>query len=244
MITKIYNSGIFSRLSLLFILVALGSCIKNDIPYPRIQQNIMELVPEGELKSSLIDSVSCEVTLYLEETADIRNVRFEKYAYSSGAETTPNLMEGSYDLSSPIIVTLYKYYDYDWTVKAEQTIERYFSIEGQIGESVVDPIGHRIIVTMPEGTDLKNLTLEQIKLGPAGITHLTPEIKPGKIDLSYPLKVAVECFDRTEYWTIYVELSELVVATSRVDAWSEVIWAYGDGPSDAINGFQCKEDGS
>ncbi|MDE6339724.1 MAG: PCMD domain-containing protein, partial [Muribaculaceae bacterium] len=46
------------------------------------------------------------------------------------------------------------------------------------------------------------------------------------------------------YWTIYVELSELVVSTSRVDAWSEVVWAYGDGPSDVRNGFQYKEEGS
>lgn len=223
------------------IILMLTGCIKNDIPYPRIPQNIISLVAEGEARSASINSETNEVTVYLEETVDIQNVKFVNYEYSEGATSEPDLLEGSYNLTNPIIVTLYKYYDYDWTIKAEQTIERYFSIEGQIGESVIDDIAKRVIVTMPEGTDLKDLTLQQIKLGPAGITTMSPDLKPGKIDLSYPLRVAVECFGRTEYWTIYVELSELVVSTSRVDAWSEVVWAYGDGPSDVKNGFQYRE---
>ncbi len=223
------------------LILSLTGCIKNDLPYPRIQQNILKIAVEGEAKPAVIDEEKCEVTLYLEETVDIMKVKFNEYIYTDGAESTPDLLTGTYNLSSPLYVSLYQYYDYDWIIRAEQTIERYFTIEGQIGESVIDPIGHRIIVTMPEGTNLKNLTLQSIKLGPAGLTSLVPELEPGKIDLSYPMKVAVACFGRTEYWTIYVELSELVVSTSRVDAWSEVLWAYGDGPSDVRNGFQYKE---
>ena len=148
------------------LLVIASGCIKNDIPYPRIPQNIISLVAEGEQKAATINTETNEVTLYLEETVDIQNVKFVKYEYSEGAVTTPDLLEGSYNLSSPMIVTLYRYYDYDWTIKAEQTIERYFSIEGQIGESVIDNIAKRVIVTMPEGTDLKDLTVQQVKHGP------------------------------------------------------------------------------
>lgn len=240
---KRYRSSILTAATALLSLITSG-CIKNDIPYPRIQQNIIELVAEGEARAAAISNENNEVTVYLEETVDIRNVKFSKYEYTEGAESTPNLLEGTYNLSSPMMVTLFKYYDFDWTIKAQQTIERYFNIEGQIGESIIDPIGHRVIVTMPEDADLKNLNLEQIKLGPEGLTTLSPDLVPGKIDLSYPLKIAVECFGRTEYWTIYVELSELVVNTSQVDAWSEVVWAYGDGPSDVKNGFQYREEGS
>lgn len=222
----------------------LGGCIKNDLPYPRVQQNIRKLVADGELRSAQIDSTACEVTVFLEETVDIQNVKFKSFEYTPGAETSVDLHSGTYDLSKPIIVTLHKFYDYDWVIKGEQTIERYFSVVGQIGESVVDPIGHRVIVTMPEGTDLTNLTLEQIKLGPAGLTTIKPALVPGKIDLSYPLKISVECYGRSEDWVIYVDLSELVVSTSSVDAWSEVIWAYGDGPSDVKNGFQYRESGA
>lgn len=223
------------------ILLLTAGCIRNDIPYPRIQQNIITLVAEGQQRAASINSERNEVTVYLDETVDIQSVKFSEYTYSEGAESTPDLGEGRYNLSSPIMVTLHKYYDYDWTVKAEQTIERYFSVEGQIGESVIDVIAKRVIITMPEGTDLRNLTLDRVKLGPAGITTMSPDLTPGKIDLSYPLRVAVECFGRTDYWTIYVELSELVVSTSRVDPWSEVVWAYGDGPSDVKNGFQYRE---
>lgn len=240
---KYHHKYIYIFCTAAVFLIAAG-CIKNDIPYPRIPQEIIEIAADGESKAATINNENNEVTVYLEETTDITKVKFNTYSITEGAVSTPDLLEGIYDLSSPIMVTLFQYYDYDWIIKAEQTIERYFSIEGQIGESVIDPAGHRIIVTMPEGTDLKNLTLQQIKLGPAGITMLTPELVPGKIDLSYPLKVAVECFGRTEYWTIYVELSELVVSTSQVDAWSEVVWAYGDGPSDVRNGFQYREEGT
>lgn len=222
----------------------LAGCIKNDIPYPRIQQNILKLAAEGELEAAKIDSTAMTAVVTLDETVDIQNVSFSEYAISPGAESTPDLATGTYDLTNPISVTLHRFYDYDWEISAIQNIERYFSIEGQLGESVVDPIGHRVIVTMPEGTDLRNLTLLSAKLGPAGITTTTPALEPGKIDLLYPLRVEVECHGRVSIWTIYVELSELIVNTTRVDAWSEVVWAYGEGPSDAKNGFQYREAGS
>lgn len=222
----------------------MAGCINNDLPYPRIQQNILELEANGESKAAQIDSMTCVATVYLSEQVDIRNVSFDKYTFSSGAESSPDLSQGSYDLSYPQIVTLHKYYDYDWTIKAVQEIERYFVVEGQIGESVVDPIGHRVIVTMPETADLRKLNLERVKLGQADVSVMDPDLTPGLIDLSYPLRVAVTTFGRTEYWTIYVELSELIVSTSSVDAWSQVIWAYGDGPSDVQNGFQYHEVGA
>lgn len=225
----------------MMLLPVLGGCIHNDIPYPHIPQKILEIKARGEEKSAYIDSLAYEVTIYLKETTDIENVSFSEFEVTAGAECDPDLLIGDYNLSIPLDITLHKYYDYYWTVKAVQTIERYFNVEGQIGESVIDPVAHRVVVTMPEGTDLKNLTLQSVKLGPAGITTMSPNLVPGKIDLSYPLRVEVECFGRTDIWTIYVELSELIVNTSNVDAWSQVIWAYGDGPSDVKNGFQYKE---
>ncbi len=221
--------------------IILAGCIKNDIPYPHIEQNITSLAAEGELKPASIDSISSTAIVYLDETVDIENVRFTKYTISEGAETDPDLLQGTYDLTSPLLVTLTRWYPYEWTVSAEQTIERYFSVDGEIGESVVDPIGHRVIVTMPEGTDLSKVKILSCKLGPRDITTYTPEIGPGVINLQKPLQVAVTCFGKTAYWTIYVQLSELVVTTERVDAWSQVIWAYGNGPADVKNGFQYRE---
>ena len=94
---------------------------------------------------------------------------------------------------------------------------------------------------MPEGTDLSHLTLQRVKLGPAGITTLSPDLRPGPIDLLYPMRVEVTCHGRTEIWTIYAQFTESVVNTTRVDAWSKVIWAYGSGPADADNGFEYRK---
>lgn len=45
----------------------------------------------------------------------------------------------------------------------------------------------------------------------------------------------------TDEWTIYVEKTELLVATDNVDAWSQVVWAYGSCPSDMRGGFQYRK---
>lgn len=217
------------------------SCINNDIPYPRITQNILAIAAEGESKSAYIDSIAFEVNLYLEETTDIRNVKFSEYRISPEGTSDPDLLDGTYDLSKPLFVTLSRFQDYTWEIKANQDIERYFDVAGQMGESVIDPAALRVIVIMPKNTDLHHLTLERVKLGPAGITTLSPDIKPGPIDLAYPMRVEVSAHGRTEIWTIYAQFTDVAVATDRVDAWSKVIWAYGTGPADVKNGFEYRK---
>ena len=59
----------------MFLMLAIGlfglaGCIKNDLPYPKIQQNITSLSAEGEIKPALIDSASLSATVYLGETVD------------------------------------------------------------------------------------------------------------------------------------------------------------------------------
>ena len=42
-----------------------AGCIHNDLPYPRIPQNITAITAVGESKSAYIDSIAFEVNLYL-----------------------------------------------------------------------------------------------------------------------------------------------------------------------------------
>lgn len=235
-------AGILGMLTaLVCMIVMMCGCIKNDIPYPKIPQYILTLAAEGELQPAEIDSINYKATVYLADTVDIQNVRFVDFTYSQGGEADPNLLEGTYDLSSPIVVKITRYQEYPWLVTAVQNIERVFTIDGQIGETAIDVVGKRILVRVPESANLAELTLTAIKLGPEGITTMSPALVPGPIDLSRPLRVAVTCWDRTEDWTIYAEKSELLVQTTQVDAWSQVIWAYGEGPADAVNGFQYRK---
>ena len=234
------RSIIYSVFSVILFLSVTG-CIKNDLPYPRIQQNITNLVAEGQSRVALIDSVTRDAVIYLEETTDIEKVRFSEFTISDGGSSDINLLEGYYDLTYPLYVVLTRFQSYRWEIRAEQNIERYFSVEGQIGESVIDAAACRVIVTMPENVDLSNLHLENIKLGPAGITSIIPELRPGKIDLSQPLRVEVTAHGRSELWTIYAEVAELLVNTDNVDAWSKVVWAYGSCPSDMKGAFQYRK---
>lgn len=232
---------------LLFTIILSGvfaSCIKNDLPYPKIEQYILQLSAEGETKEAVIDSVNFKATVYLDETVDIEKVVFTTFKVTAGADVYPDLLEGTYNMSSPLVVKISRYQQYDWIVEAVQNIERYFTIEGQIGESVIDAVGKRIVVRVPDTANLSNLNLTSIKLGPEGITTLSPNLVPGPIDLSKPLRVDVTAWGRSTEWTIYVEKVESNVQTSSVDAWSQVAWAYGNCLDSMKGGFRYREDGS
>lgn len=230
-------------ISLLFAfcsLMAASGCIENDLPYPRIPQRILEIAAEGEIKSAYIDSLAYKVNLYLDESVDICNLKFNKFVTTPNASCDVDLLQGTHDLSHTLWLTLSLYQDYSWEIKANQSIERYFEVEGQVGESIIDPAALRVIVTVSEGTDLSKLKLQRVKLGAKDVSTMSPEITPGTLDLSYPLAVDITTHDRTQTWTIYAQVSETIVSTYQVDAWSKVVWAYGNGPADANNGFEYR----
>ncbi len=227
----------------LCILLPLSGCIHNDIPYPRIPQDITAIAAEGESSPASIDADNYQVTLYLDETTDPKKVRFTQFEYTEGATPSCNLLEGEYDLSKPLRVTLSLYQDYQWVITATQEIERYFNIRGQVGQSVIDPVGHRVIVRVPMTADLKNLYITGAKLGPKDITTTVPELTPGYYDIDKPLKVSVTYFGETSEWTVYVERTRALVTLNQVDAWAQVIWAYADGQTGADNRFQYRKSG-
>ena len=232
-------------MTLLVILFGLSGCIHNYLPYPKITQTITSIAAEGESREAYIDSLGLKATIYLEETTDIQNVRFTKFTVSTGGEADMNLLEGSYDLEKPLYVSITRYQTYIWEINAVQNIERYFSVEGQVGETVVDPAACRVIVYLPENMDLTSVKISEIKLGPEGITTYVPALYQGAtLDLTHPLRIEVICHGRTEYWTIYAEVVEQTVGTDNVEAWSQVIWAFGSCESDKSGSFQYKESSS
>lgn len=222
-----------------------GGCIKNDLPYPKLPQNILSLAVDGESRTASIDSTDYTAIVYLEEETDIQAVKFTDFTYTPGAECDKKLLEGTWDLSVPITVELTRFQSYQWMISAKQDIERYFTIAGQIGETVIDAVGRRVIVYVPEDADLSSLEITSIKLGPSNITSMMPNYSIGStINLNSPRRIEVTAWGRTEDWTIYVQQVAQVVSTNSVDAWSMVIWAYGQGPAEGDNYFEYKEEGA
>jgi len=225
-------------------LFALASCIENDIPYPRIQQNILTLAADGEIAPATINNDKLKAEVYLGENVNPHAVKFTQFTISEEGESSVNLLEGVYDLTRPLTLTLSRFQDYEWTVSAVQEIERYCTFAGQIGATAVDLPGKRVVLYVPSNIDRSSLELTSIKLGPAGETQMVPDLRAGqRLDVREPLKVNVTSWGYTETWTIYVDVTEAIVSTTQADAWVNVIWAYGAAPADAVNGFEYRRTG-
>ncbi len=221
----------------------LAGCIKNDIPYPRIQPNFTEFEAEGLLSAAEIDSASRVVTLKLAETTDIYAVDVTSYKLSAGASLVAGELDAPLNLTEPYVVTLRMYQDYDWVIVGRQEIERYFTVEGQVGATIIDTTARRVVVTVPANPGAKAVKVLSQKLGPQGCVE-TPDMTGQTINLVDPVKVTVEAWGRTEEWEIFCRTTQSTVSTTRVDAWTQVAWVYGAAMEGRDNGVEYREVGS
>lgn len=208
--------------------VLLSGCIKNDIPYARIQANILSIEAVGQDAGARIDSLKREINLYFPEEVDISKVKIENYTLTKGASIVGDSLNGLLDLTEPRTVTVRLYQDYQWTLIANQTITREFAVSGQIGMSTIDVPGHRVVANIGEFTDITDLTVEKIKLGPEGWS-MTPDLNGKVVDFTKPVEVTVDYYGIPQTWTIFIGRTESKVMTRSVDAWTNVAWVYGEG---------------
>lgn len=220
--------------------VLLSACIKNDVPFPHIQANILTLNIKGQDKGTVIDSVNLTATVHFPEEIDITAVRVTGYTLTPGSTVVDNTLSGDIDLSKPYSVILRMYQDYMWKIIGTQDIERYFRVEGQIGNTVIDVPAHRIVVYMPETAETSKLKIISAKLANTG-SVINPDIADGgTVDASAPVELSVTVFGRTETWTLYVERLAVTVRTLGVDAWTAVAWVHGQGEAGKPYGVQYR----
>lgn len=217
----------------------LSGCLKNDIPYPRIQANFLSISADGESKSALIDSTNCRVTLYFDEEANIYDVKITDYTLTPGSEIVSGSLSEGLDLASPMNVTLRLYQDYLWQIVASQDIERNFVLSGQVGTSAIDVPGRRVVAYVSDKIDLKSVLVEKCKLGPRGCT-MNPDMEGERVDFSRPLTVMINIHDHIERWTIYVQQSQSTVSTTQADGWTCVGWVYGEAEAGKRNTIQYR----
>lgn len=72
---------------------ATAGCIKNDLPYPRIPQYITRLAAEGESQPAQLDTTKYTAVIFLEETVDIRNVKFSEFEITPARRPTPTCLK-------------------------------------------------------------------------------------------------------------------------------------------------------
>lgn len=223
-------------------IAGLSSCLENDIPYPRIDLEFISIEAEGQTASAAIDTKDRTVTLTLGEDVDLANVKIKNYSITENAEISADIT-GGIDLSTPYEVVLSLYYDYEWTIKAVQSIERYFILPGQVGASVIDPVGKRVVAYIPKNMDISALQVESIKLGPSYISTMEPDLNKMTYDFSAPVEIKVSYRDEVETWRIYIEQTDVLVSLDEVNPWTNVMWVYGTAQEGLENGFEYRRQG-
>lgn len=224
-----------------FAALAAAGCIKNDIPYPRIQPNFITFDVDGQDRGTLIDSATRTVTVYLPEEVNIEAVMVHDYSITPQARIVDFDLKEPLNLTTPLYVDLELYQTYTWTISAVQTIDRYFTVSGQVGASVIDVPSRRVITYVSKSADLSKVFVESIKLGPAG-SVMTPDIEGKTVDFTDPVEIEVNAYDgaNISVWTIYVQNSDIDVATVAADAWTNVAWLYGRGEAGKDNGIEYR----
>lgn len=227
------------RILLVILSAAAAGCIENNIPYPVVELEILGI--EGKGFTASVDRINRRVVLTLDETTDISRVEIDKAYFTENARTSTELT-GVQDLRRPIEVTLSLYQDYVWTITAEQEIERYFTVEGQIGQTVFDLENRIATAYVGTSVDTNDVRIRSLKLGPRDITTIDPPI--GELTSFDPVRfVNVSYHDFTERWMLYVMPTDETVRLTAADAWSRVIWLYGSGASGSDMGFKYRREG-
>ncbi|MCM1522297.1 MAG: PCMD domain-containing protein [Muribaculaceae bacterium] len=223
------------------ILTAMTGCIKNNIPYPHLKVSFTSFEVEGLLEPAAIDTIARTVTFRLDESADIEDVVVNGFTISPSDAVWSDSVKflNGVNLSEPVVTTLSLYQDYSWTISAVQEIERYFTVEQQVGAAVIDVPGRRVIAYVSASAPISDLTVTSIKLGATG-SVMEPDLEGRKYDFSSPVEVSVTDHGRTVVWTIYVLTTESAVTTESVDPWSCVAWLYGSGEAGKDNGFEYR----
>lgn len=239
-------------LALLAAASLLSSCISNNLPHPYVRA-VLDVEVEGAIDVK-IDYAENIIRVELEETTDICNVRITKADISSNDKNVTSIrtdrpMTGTFDLSEPQTFTFTNmfqdegYDSYKWQIVASQTIEHYFSVEGQIGATVIDEVNHRIIVTVPKKMKLSGIHVKSMKLGPEGITTYSKGLDE-VWNLLDGTSVDATAHGRTQRWEVYAEKSLLNVSWKDIAGWSRCAWLRANGIEGQECGFFYREAGS
>ena len=221
---------------------ALTSCVDNDLPYPIVIPNITSVIVD-EAEKIDIDYENRVVTIYLPETVDIRNVMIRSVQIDKEIAKTSMELSGVHDLSTPLKFTITTYDDYEWTIAGVREVERYFTVQGQMGSSVIDVYNRRAVAMVGKKADISNLKVTSLKLGPEGKTTYSLNIDQLK-DFTYGISIDVTSFGQTETWGLYVEVTDASVEIKKVNPWARMAYVTAIGVAGVENGFQYRQKGS
>ncbi len=221
----------------LFCLLAVTACkIENDIPYPIVDGSITAFETEGQCDAngnsstqSTIDNTARTVSLYVDDTVDLTQLRITRLAVSNdaavvidatvcqdyakfpttGFESTDDLITSAdtrVNFSQPVQITLRTYQDYPWQITVQQIINREVILENQIGNAVIDAINRNVVIYVSQDQSLSRIKVTAFDLGG---THgsVSPDPTASEtFDFSQPVTFEVRrgWEETSTTWTVYV----------------------------------------
>lgn len=218
----------------------LGSCIENNIPYPVEVLVIDEILGDG-FTMDAPDYENRVITLQLDEITDVRNVNITSIKHSENATLSQSLI-GVFDMRYPLKVALSLYQDYDWTIVAKRNISRSFKVEGQIGSEEIDEESFTIHTSVSKSTDLSKIKVLDLKLGPKGITSISPSADELVSFISYRV-VDVNYYEEKERWRLYIVPTDVVIVFDKCDVWATTAWLSASGETADKYGFKYRKSG-
>lgn len=222
-----------------FALFAVAGCIDNDLPYPVVVPNITSVIVD-EAEDIQINYDKRTVSIYLPETEDIRNVAIRSVEIDQSiAKPSINLV-GVHDLSKPLRFKIRTYADYDWTIIGVRPVERYFTVQGQVGATVIDEMNCRAVVNVGKKTDLTDINITSLKLGPKGKTTYSMAMDEMK-DFTNGVSLDVTAFGYTETWWLFVEQTDATVDIKNINPWTYKAYVTSVGIAGEENGFRYRE---
>ena len=223
---------------ILIMALGLSACIDNDLPYPVVVPHITALEAEGA-ESVSIDYENRTVTVYFPETKDLRSVSILSVEIDEKVAVPSVDIVGVHDLTSPLRFKIRTYDDYSWTIVGVRNVERYFTVEGQVGSSVIDPVNCRAIAMVGKNADISNIKVTSLKLGPKGLSSYSLDYSTMK-DFTHGVAVDVTAFDLTETWNLFVEVTEASVEITKVNPWAYEAYVTSIGVAGQKNGFRYR----
>ena len=223
-------------------LFAFTSCITNDLPYPVVVPNVVSVEVEGAGNVE-IDNAKRVITVHLQEYVNPRKVNVKSIEVDSEIAEFSSALIGVHDLSSPYRFSIRTYDDYEWTLTAVKNIDRYFTVEGQIGSSVIDEANCRAVATVGKDTDITDINVTSLKLGPEGLSDYSKDMSSLK-DFTHGQTVDVTFFDETQTWNLFVEVTDVSVDIVKVNSWARKAYVTCAGTAGQENGVQYRKLGT
>ncbi len=226
---------------LLLLIAGFSGCISNDVPFPVVYGNVQKIECNGQQKC-VINTKDRTITLTLSDTVNIKRVRLNTLEVSADPareqklDLVPEVSVGVdtfLDLSQPYRFVIHTYQDYVWTIIADQPIERYFRVENQVGEAVINVVEKMVLVYVSKDQNLSDIQVTEVQLGPSIATY-----DPNPLTLKNFIRkqsILVNCFGQTEKWEVGVFYKETDGSedeiTGSANAWGKFAYLTGKIPA-------------